>query len=98
MSLLPARRMRLAAWLAAARNKASRGASLPFITFEHAWREYRRSERRLPQKPPAVRPERVAGIGAIREHFDAVILDAWCVLNLGATPIPRALAALKALR
>ena len=71
---------------------------MPFITFEHAWREYRRSERRLPPKPTAVRPERVAGIGAIREHFDAVILDAWGVLNLGATPIPRALAAVKELR
>lgn len=71
---------------------------MPFITFEHAWREYRRSERRLPPKPPAVRPERVTGITQIREHFDAVILDAWGVLNLGATPIPRALAAVKELR
>ncbi|HKX10710.1 MAG TPA: HAD-IIA family hydrolase [Stellaceae bacterium] len=71
---------------------------MPFITFEHAWREYRRSERRLPPKPPAAQPERVAGIGAIRKHFDAVILDAWGVLNLGATPIPRALAAVKELR
>ncbi len=71
---------------------------MPFITFEHAWREYRRSERRLPPKPPAVRPERVTGIAQIREHFDAVILDAWGVLNLGATPIPGALAAVKELR
>jgi len=71
---------------------------LPFITFEHAWREYRRSERRLPPKPTPVRPERVAGIGEIRHHFDAVILDAWGVLNLGSVPIPRALAAVKELR
>ncbi len=71
---------------------------MPFITFEHAWREYRRSEQRLPPKPPAVRPERVAGVAAIRDHFDAVILDAWGVLNLGAVPIPRALTAVKVLR
>jgi HAD superfamily hydrolase (TIGR01450 family) len=71
---------------------------VPFITFEHAWREYRRAEPRLPPKPPRVRPERVAGIGAIRDRFDAVILDAWGVLNLGEVPIPRALAAVKELR
>lgn len=71
---------------------------MPFITFEHAWREYRRSERRLPSKPPRVRPERVGGIGAIRDRFDAVLLDAWGVLNLGEAPIPRALAAVKELR
>jgi glycerol-1-phosphatase len=71
---------------------------LPFITFEHAWREYRRSERRLPPRPAPVRPERVAGIPAIREHFDAVILDAWGVLNLGAAPIPQAVIAVRELR
>jgi glycerol 3-phosphatase-2 len=71
---------------------------LPYITFEHAWREYRRSERRLPPKPSPVRPERVAGIAAIRDRFDAVLLDAWGVLNLGDVPIPRALAAVKELR
>src|SRR5262249_15013847 len=49
-------------------------------------------------KPPPVKPERVAGIGAIRDHFDAVLLDAWGVLNLGQVPIPRALVAIKELR
>lgn len=71
---------------------------MPFITFEHAWHEYRRAERRLPPKPRAVVPERVAGIAAIRDHFDAVLLDAWGVLNLGDAPIPRALAAVTELR
>ena len=71
---------------------------MPFITFEHAWQEYRRSERRLPPKPTPVRPERIAGIGEIRHRFDAVILDAWGVLNLGSAPIPRALVAVKELR
>jgi len=69
-----------------------------FITFEHAWREYRRAEPRFPPKPPAVRPERVAGIREIRDQFDAVMLDAWGVLNLGDTPIPSAVAAVKELR
>jgi HAD superfamily hydrolase (TIGR01450 family) len=45
-----------------------------------------------------VHPKRIAGVGEIRDHFDAVILDAWGVLNLGAVPIPRALTAVKALR
>ena len=71
---------------------------MPFITFEHAWREYRRAEPRLPPKPPRVEPQRVTGAAAIRAHFDAVILDAWGVLNLGEVPIPRALAAVKDLR
>lgn len=71
---------------------------MPFITFEHAWREYRRSERRLPTKPPPVPPQRITGIRDIRDRFDAVILDAWGVLNLGSVPIPRALAAAGALR
>jgi HAD superfamily hydrolase (TIGR01450 family) len=71
---------------------------LPFITFEHAWQEYRRSERRLPAKPRDVTPERVSGIAAIRHHFDAVMLDAWGVLNLGTVPIPRALTAVTELR
>jgi glycerol-1-phosphatase len=71
---------------------------VPFITFEHAWREYRRAEPRFPPKPPAVRPERFAGIAAIRDRFDAVLLDAWGVLNLGEAPIARAVAAVKELR
>jgi len=71
---------------------------LPFITFEHAWREYRRAERRLPPKPPKLVPERITGIAAIREHFDAVLLDAWGVLNIGDVPISRALAAVKEMR
>ena len=45
-----------------------------------------------------MRPERVAGIATIRDCFDAVLLDAWGVLNLGDSPIPRALAAVKELR
>jgi HAD superfamily hydrolase (TIGR01450 family) len=71
---------------------------VPLISFERAWREYRRAEVRLPAKPPPVRPGRVAGIDAIRDRFDLVILDAWGVLNLGDTPIPRARKAVARLR
>jgi len=71
---------------------------VPLISFERAWREYRRAEVRLPPKPPPVKPERVASIDAIRNSFDLVILDAWGVLNLGDTPIPRALDAVARLR
>ena len=71
---------------------------MPFITFEHAWREYRRSERWLAPKPPALRPKRVSCVFEIRDSFDAIVLDAWGVLNLGDVPIPRALAAITDLR
>jgi glycerol-1-phosphatase len=71
---------------------------LPLISFERAWGAYRRAEPRLPAKPPAVRPERISGIDAIRDRFDVVMLDAWGVLNLGDAPIPRARGAVRALR
>jgi len=71
---------------------------LPSIAFEHAWWEYRRAEARLPAKPPFLRPERVSGIAEILERFDLVILDAWGVLNLGDTPIPRAQRVVRDLR
>jgi ribonucleotide monophosphatase NagD (HAD superfamily) len=71
---------------------------VPSITFERAWQEYRAAEPRLPAKPPPVVPERVAGIGAILDRFDLVILDAWGVLNRGDTPIPSARAAVAAMR
>jgi glycerol-1-phosphatase len=71
---------------------------VPLITFERAWREYRHAEVRLPTKPPPVKPERVAGIDALRDRFDLLILDAWGVLNLGDTPIPRARHAVARLR
>ncbi|HTZ79560.1 MAG TPA: HAD-IA family hydrolase [Stellaceae bacterium] len=71
---------------------------MPLITFERAWRAYRRAETRLPVKAPATTPLRVEGVGAIVERFDLLILDAWGVLNLGDVPIARAVTAVGALR
>jgi glycerol-1-phosphatase len=71
---------------------------MPLITFEEAWRAYRRAEVRLPPKPVAAIPLRVPDMRAIVDRFDLVILDAWGVLNLGDVPIPRALDAVAAMR
>ena len=72
-------------------------------TFEDAWRLYRAAEIRLPRPPapqtlPALR--RVAGLRTLLSEgrYDAVILDAWGVLNLGDAPIPAARDAFAALR
>lgn len=76
--------------------------------FETQWRLYRRAEVRLPRvlrpnalagpTPPA--PRRVGGLVELlsRGLYDAVVLDAWGVLNLGDAPIPAARAAFAALR
>lgn len=71
---------------------------MPLITFEDAWRAYRRAEIRLPPKAPAAPPMRVPDLRAIVGRFDLIILDAWGVLNLGDVPIPRALTAVRKLR
>ena len=71
---------------------------MPAITFDQAWREYRRVERRLPAKPPRVAPQRIPGVAAVAERFDLVVLDAWGVLNLGTETITGAPAAVAALR
>jgi len=71
---------------------------LPLITFERAWRQYRRAEGRLPPKPPRVAPQRVGGVFDILDRFDLVILDAWGVLNLGETPIAPARTVVRKLR
>lgn len=69
----------------------------------HAWALYRRAEVRLPAPPPAATlpPTRtVAGLVPLlgEGRHDAVILDAWGVLNLGDAPIPAARAAFAELR
>jgi glycerol-1-phosphatase len=71
---------------------------VPPLTFAEAWRAYRRAEVRLPPKPPAVVPRRIADLGEIADGFDLFVLDAWGVLNLGDTPIAGAAAAVARLR
>jgi glycerol-1-phosphatase len=71
---------------------------LPTLTFDAAWRCYRRAEPRLPAKPAPVMPRRIAGVAEIAGDFDLIVLDAWGVLNLGDTAIPTAATAVAALR
>ena len=71
---------------------------MPLITFEEAWGAYRRAEPSLPRKHQPVEPSHIGGILNILDRFDLVILDAWGVLNLGSTPIPRAQAVVRDLR
>lgn len=71
---------------------------MPLISFEEAWRAYRRAEPRLPPKPAPVVPQRVPGIAALINDFDLVLLDAWGVLNLGDQPIASAPAVIALLR
>jgi len=81
-----------------ARETAARTPPVPPLTFAEAWRAYRRTEPRLPPKPPPVAPRRVADLGEIADGFDLFVLDAWGVLNLGDTPIAGAAAAVARLR
>jgi HAD superfamily hydrolase (TIGR01450 family) len=71
---------------------------VPQLSFDAAWAAYRRAEPRLPPKPPPVAPRRIAGVAAILDAVDLVLLDAWGVLNIGDRLIPSALEAVKALR
>jgi len=69
--------------------------------FEAHWQLYRRSETRLPRPRAAARaPRRVEGLRPLLDAgaYDAVVLDAWGVLNLGDVPIPAAREAFAALR
>jgi glycerol 3-phosphatase-2 len=68
------------------------------LSFEEAWREYRRSEPLLPAPPPPVRPRRIRDIGEIASGFDLIALDAWGVLTLGEQAIAEAPAAVARLR
>jgi HAD superfamily hydrolase (TIGR01450 family) len=68
------------------------------LRFDQAWSLYRAAEVRLPSPPPPCAPTPVAGLVDLLDRFDAFVLDAWGVLNLGSAPIPTARAAFAALR
>jgi len=68
------------------------------LTFDEAWREYRRAEPLLPTAPPPVLPRRIGDIGEVAADFDLIALDAWGVLTLGEQAIGTAPAAVARLR
>jgi HAD superfamily hydrolase (TIGR01450 family) len=65
-----------------------------------AWavRAYEAVRHRLPPVEPAPAPRAVGGIAEIAERYDAVLLDAFGVLNVGETAIPGAPDAVAALQ
>ncbi len=70
-------------------------------TFESAWAAYRAAERRLPPAPAGLpAPQWVDGLRPLLAlgRYDAIVLDAWGVLNLGEAPIGSAVAAFQAIR
>jgi HAD superfamily hydrolase (TIGR01450 family) len=68
------------------------------MDFETAWSLYRRAEVRLPPRPSLTVPVEVEGLAPLLRRYDAFVLDAWGVLNLGESPIPSARSAFEALR
>jgi glycerol 3-phosphatase-2 len=70
---------------------------LPLLDFDSAWRAYLDAAPLLPAPPPII-PERIAGLAAIADGFDLVVLDAWGVLNLGDAVIATAPEAVATLR
>jgi HAD superfamily hydrolase (TIGR01450 family) len=71
---------------------------VPQLNFAEAWAAYRRSEPRLPAKPPRVTPRRISGVAEILDEIDLVLLDSWGVLNIGDAPIASARDAVATLR
>ena len=71
---------------------------MPLLDFDTAWRAYLDAAPRLPVPAAPVVPRRIAGVAAIADEFDLIVLDAWGVLNLGDSVIPTAPPAVAALR
>ena len=71
---------------------------MPTLSFDDAWTHYLSIAAALPQPAPAVAPQLVSGVLEVADRFDAVVLDAWGVLNRGDTPIMAALTAFNGLR
>ena len=68
------------------------------IAFEEAWHVYLAAARYMPPPAPAVMPQRIAGVLDVAADFDALVFDAYGVLNNGNRAIAPALAAMRALR
>jgi HAD superfamily hydrolase (TIGR01450 family) len=63
-----------------------------------AFARYQALRASLPAADFPTAPEAVPDLGAVADRFDAFILDAFGVLNVGETPIPGAVARMAALR
>ena len=71
----------------------------PIATSASAFAEYLAIRDRLPAPARQVsRATRVGGLAEAAEGFDVVLLDAYGVLNVGETPVPRAAERVAALR
>ena len=71
---------------------------MPLIEFEEAISVYCRAQARLPPVPAPVEPTEVAGLLAVAEAFDVILLDAYGVLTAGAGVLPGALETVAALK
>jgi HAD superfamily hydrolase (TIGR01459 family) len=67
-------------------------------TAESAFVRYQEVRHRLPAATFPARSQRVASLADVADRFDAFILDAFGVLNVGLTPIPGAVDRMRDLR
>jgi glycerol 3-phosphatase-2 len=70
------------------------------VSIEPAWafERYEAIRARLPQVRAAGKAERAADLAALADRFDAFVLDAFGVINVGETAIPGAVEAVAALK
>ena len=71
---------------------------MSLIEFEEAISVYYRAQPRLPPVPAPVEPTEVAGLLAVAEAFDVILLDGYGVLTAGAGVLPGALETVAALK
>ena len=71
---------------------------MSLIEFEEAISVYSRARARLPPVPAPVEPTGVAGLLAVAEAFDVILLDGYGVLTAGAGALPGALETVAALK
>ena len=71
---------------------------MSLIEFEEAISIYSRAQARLPPVPAPVEPTEVAGLLAVADAFDVILLDAYGVLTEGAGVLPGAIETVAALK
>lgn len=73
-------------------------AAFPRVDLDWAFRRYEALRDRLPQARFQAAPEQVVDLSAVFERYDAFVLDAFGVLNIGETPIAGAVARVAQMR